>query len=159
MNNKKKILERPMIIIAVSVAYIWLFTLSTFVASVGPPMVIAKIADTDKSMSFSDLKESFLIYAQESSKKLNLSYDFLLYSLLWNMMIFIPTLIIGFFLLRKKRWARNAMIGLLIILLLYPIAISTITSGFSSRILNFNMLIFPGIIYLLKRKNIESNLS
>lgn len=148
-----------MVIIAVSVAYLWLFTLSTFVASVGPPIVIAKIADTDKSMSFNDLKEAFLIYAQEASKTMNLSYDFLFYSLLWNMMIFIPTLIIGFFLLRKKRWARNAMIGLLILLLLYPIAISAITSEFSGRILNFNMLIFPGIIYLLKKKYIESNLS
>ena len=148
-----------MVIIAVSVACIWLFTLSTFVASVGPPMVIAKIADTDKSMSFNDLKESFLIYAQEASKTMNLSFNFLLYSLLWNMMIIIPTLIIGFFLLKKKRWARNAMIGLLIIILLYPIVISTITSEFSSRILNFNMLIFPGIIYLLKRKRIESILS
>lgn len=148
-----------MVIIAVSVAYIWLFTLSTFVASVGPPMVIAKIADTDKSISFNDLKESFLIYAQESSNKLNLSYDFLLYSLLWNVIIFVPTLFIGFFLLRKYRWARNAMIGLLIILILYPIAISLITSEFSRRMLNFNMLIFPGLIYLLKRKSIESILS
>ena len=148
-----------MIIIAVSVAYIWLFTLSTFVASFGPPLVIAKIADTDKSISFNDLKESFFIYAQEASKKLNVKCKYLLYSLLMNVVVFLPTLIIGIFLLRKKRWARNAMIWILFILLIYPIAISAITSEFSGRILNFNMLIFPGIIYLLKRKNIESILS
>ena len=85
--------------IIVSVLYVWLFAVSIFIASIGPTIVMAMI---DQYISFADLTKSFLYYAQEGSNKLNFEYDYVFYSLLIDMILFIPTSIIGTFVLRKK---------------------------------------------------------
>ncbi len=142
--------------IILSVLYVWLFSASIFIASIGPPIVMAMIVNTNNSISLADLTKSFLYYAQEGSNKLNVKYDYFLYSLIIAVILFIPTLIVGAFVLRRKLWARNALIGLLIVFILYPIILTVITSGFSTNIFSINMLVFLSIIFLLTRKNIES---
>ena len=139
-----------------AVLYVWLFSASIFIASIGPPIVMTMIVNTDSSRLISDFSKSFLYYAQEGSKKVNVEYDYFFYSLILSILLFIPTSIVVGFVLRKKIWARNAFIGLLVVFISYPIIFAVITSGFSTNIFSINMLVFLSIIFLFTRKNIES---
>lgn len=153
MTNFLDFFKKPIVWIYISVIYIWLFAISILVATLGPTFVVAKIADNDNSISFTELKTAFLTYIQEAAKMLNYDYNYVLYSYISNVLIYTPALIIGFFVLRKKMWAMNIFIALIITYLLQPVVISALTSGLSFNILSLNTIIYSGMIYLLTRRS------
>lgn len=155
MANIVQVIRKPIIWLYVSVIYIWIFIIFKFIASVGPPFVIAKIADTDDSLSLAELKKAFMIYIHEASEKIDISSQFILYSMLSNIILIAPVLIIGFFVLKKKLWARNSFIILLIFFMLLPILISLASGAFPSAtvVLNYDTAIYLLIIFFLTRKS------
>ena len=104
-------------------------------------MVIATVVDADNSISLTEFYQAFFAYAEEGAKRLNLKYKYVLLLMLQNVVIFMPTLVIGLFVLRKKRWARNIMIGLLVVLAFYPLVVGAFTSELNVKILNFDELV------------------
>ena len=150
------IFKKPMLWLIVAVIYAWLFSVSTFIAAIGPPLIIAKITNTHNSISVSDMTKAFLKYAQEGATELKVQYNYFLFSLILHVLLFIPTLIIGIFVLRKKMWARNSLIALLSIFLIFPFALAIITSEFTIDTFNLSRLPFLAFILLLTRKEIKS---
>jgi len=70
-----------------------------------------------------------------------------------NIIILMPALVIGFFVLRKNIWAKNALILLLIFLIFMPTLLSALASELSLNILNTDTLIYLAMIYLFTRKS------
>ncbi len=156
MSNFLDFFRKPIVWIYISVIYICFFAISILIATVGPPFVIAKISDTDSSLSFTELKKAFLTYAQEGAKRLDYNYEYVLYSIISNIIVYSPALIVGFFVLRKKMWARNAMIVLIIVFLFQPVIIRVVTTGLTIDIFNINTLIYIGMIFFLTRKKTKA---
>jgi hypothetical protein len=149
------ILKRPMVWVSIAVIYMWLFSLSMFIASIGPPLVMAKIVTGENAMSVTAINNAFLLYVQEASSKLNIKYNFLLFSLALNVLLFLPTVIISIFVLRKHSWAMNGLLALLIIFLIYPFALAIFTSESFWGIFNLNQLFLLAFIFLFTREEIR----
>jgi hypothetical protein len=146
-------IKKPYVWIFASVVYVWLLGLGKLIATLGPPFVILLIAHTKNSFWLSDFRKAFLFYAQEVANKLGYKYEYVFYSLLANILIFIPAVVIGFFVLRKKLWARNTFIGLVLSYIVHPIAIGLLSSESILGILSLNSIIFAAILCLLLRKS------
>jgi hypothetical protein len=152
-------IKKPYVWIFASVVYIWLLGLSKLIATLGPPFVISIIAHTKNSFWLSDLGKAFPFYAQEVANKLGYKYEYVLYSFIANVLIFIPAIVVGLFVLRKKLWARNTIILLVIVYIVHPLGIGLLTSqsNFSIsaifNLLRFNTIILVAIIYVLMRKS------
>ncbi len=145
-----------MIWLVISVIYIWLYSIGVFFAAIGPPLIIAKITtNKDNQISMTAIENSLVRYAQDGSKTLNVKYSYFLYLLLLNIILMLPSVVVGAFALRKKLWARNGLIGLLTLYLLCPFVIAIVTSEYKG-IININTLPFIAIIFLLTRRQIES---
>ncbi len=144
-----------MVWVSVAVVYLWLFSASMFLASIGPPVVMAKIATTQETISLQDLKKAVSVYAQEASNKLNIDYNYVLLSLAANVLLFLPTLFIGLFALRKRLWARKSLIALLAVFLVYPFTLALFTSVPLFSVINFNQLPLLAFIILLTRDEIK----
>jgi hypothetical protein len=155
MNNQIPIFKRPMVWVSIAVIYMWLFSLSIFIASIGPPLVIAKIVIAKNVMSLTAINNAFLLYVQEASNKLNVKYNFILFSLVLNVLLFLPTVIIGIFVLRKHLWARNGFLGLLMIFLISPFALVIFTSESIFGIFNLTQLPLIVFIFLFTRNQIK----
>ena len=78
MANLINVIRKPIIWVYISVIYIWFYFISKFIASVGPPFIVAKIADTDNSISFSEFKKAFLTYAQKGSEEVGINTQYVL---------------------------------------------------------------------------------
>ncbi len=160
MLNFLSFFKKPIVWIYILVVYIWILAISVLFVVLSPTFIVAKIADNDDSISFTELKTAFLTYTQEAANRLNLDYNFVLYSYISNVLIFTSALIIGFFVLRKKMWARNAIIALIIIILVYPLVFYILFLGRLPDIFNlktfFSTLIWLGMIYFLTRKNTKT---
>lgn len=149
-------IKKPYVWIFASVVYIWLLGLVKLFATLGPIYVISAIAHTKNSLWISDIGKAFQFYAQEAANQLGYTYNYVLYSLLANILILIPAMVIGFFVLRKKLWARNTMIVIIFVYIIQIIAIGLLTSeskfGISS-ILSLNTIILVAITYVLTRRS------
>ena len=149
-------IKKPYVWILASVVYIWLLGLVKLFATLGPMYVISTIAHTKNSFWISDVRKAFIFYAQEVAKQLGYKYEYVLYSLLANILILVPAMVIGFFVLGKKIWARNTMIVLIFLYIIQIIAIGLLTSEskFSiPSILRLNTIILVEIMYGLMRKS------
>ena len=102
--------------------------------------------------SVSGLGKAFLFYAQEVAKVLDYKYEYVLYCFIANILILIPAIAVGFFVLRKKIWARNTLIFLVVAYVVYPLAIGLLTSESKFTILSLNTIILVAIIYVLMRR-------
>jgi len=149
------VVKKPYVWIFASVVYVWLLALSKLIATLGPPFVISLIVHTKNSFWLSDFGQAFLFYAQEAASKLGYKYEYVLYSLFANILILIPAIVIGFFVLRKRLWARNTIVVFVIAYLLQPLAIGLLTSESILGILSLNTIILGAILYLLLRKSSE----
>ena len=148
------LLKKPRLWIISSIIYLWVFTAAKLFVTVGPPLVMYTIVYGHRAFSLTKLNNTFLFYIEDLTKRLGMSYEYVFYSFLANAIFFLSALLIGAFVLKKKRWARNALIALLVMLILWPL-IMPIAFGYNINILKINFLIFPGMIYLLKRKDVE----
>ena len=152
-------LKKPIVWLYFSVIYIWLLSISVLVATLGPPFVLSLIAHPKNSSSFSYFIESFSLYVQEVTKELNVSADVFMYSFFSNIIVFPIALVVGFFVLKKKLWARNIMIFLVLLLILQPIILGVIARGSFSDFLDFETITEPVfffiIIYVLTRKSVK----
>jgi len=149
-------IKKPYVWIFASVVYIWLLGLIKVFAALGPTYVISTIAHTKNSLWISDVGKAFIFYAQEVAKQLGYKYEYVLYSLLANVLILVPAMVIGFFVLRKKIWARNTIIALIFAYIVQIIAIGLLTSEpkFSViSILSLNTIILLATMYVLMRKS------
>lgn len=145
-----------MIWLVISVIYIWLYSIGIFIAAIGPPLIFAEITTSKgNQISMTAIGKGVVLYAQEGSKKLNVNYNYFLYSLFLNIILVLPSIVVGTFALRRKLWARNGLIVLLTLYLICPIIIARVTSEYNLDILNINRLPFVAIIFLLTRKTIE----
>ena len=145
--------KRPYVWIFASVVYIWLLGLSKLFATLGPPYVFSNGFSTNMRFSISGLGQAFLFYAQEGAKALGLKYEYVLYCLIANILILIPVIVVGFFVLRKKMWARNTLIFLVIAYVVCPVWIGLLTSESKLTILSLNTVILVAIIYVLLRRS------
>ncbi len=145
------IIRKPYIWIFISVVYIWLLAFSKLFATLGPPYVFSKGFSTTMHFSLSSLTEAFLFYAQEVAKLSGYKYEYVLYCFIANIVILIPAIVVGFFVLRKKMWARNTLISLIIAYVMYPLGIALLTSESKFIILTMNAIILVAIIYVLMR--------
>lgn len=152
MNKFIDFIRRPNIWICISIIYIWFYMTAKVVASLAPPYLIAKIADSDNSLSVVELKKALLIYIQEGAQEAGISSQYFLYSIAANIIILMPILIIGFFIFKKKSWARNALLAMLVLLIIMPILLSGLASELSLNILNADTMIYLAIIYLFTRR-------
>jgi hypothetical protein len=155
MKTKMPMFKRPMVWVSFAVIYMWLYSLSIFVASVGPPLVMANIVTGKDAISLAALNNAFLHYVQEASSKLNVKYNYILFSLVLNVLLFLPTVIIGIFVLRKYLWARNGFLILLSIFLIYPFALVIFTSESILGIVNLSQLPLFAFIFLFTREEIK----
>src|SRR4030042_2284793 len=94
--------RKPYVFIFSSVVYIWLLGLSKLFATLGPPYVFSKGFSTSMQFSVSGLGKAFLFYAQEAAKGLGYNYEYVLYCFIANILILIPAIVVGVFVLRKK---------------------------------------------------------
>lgn len=118
----------------------------------GPPYVFASAFSTSMQFSVSGLGKAFLFYAQEVTKALGYKYEYVLYCFIANILILIPAIVVGFFVLRKKMWARNTLILLVIAYVVYPLGIGLLTSESKFTILSLNTIILVVIVYVLMRR-------
>ncbi|HAM50573.1 MAG TPA: hypothetical protein DCP92_07690 [Nitrospiraceae bacterium] len=146
-------MKKPYVWIFASVVYIWLLGLIKLFATIGPAYVILRIAHTKNSFWITDIGKAFLFYAQEVSKQWGYRYEYVLYSFLANILIFIPAMVLGFFVIRKKLWARNTIIVLVSVYIVYTIPFGLLTSTWKFTILSLNKIILLAIIYVLMRKS------
>jgi hypothetical protein len=146
-------IKKPNVWIFASVVYIWLLGLTKLIATLGPSYVISRITGTNNFFSISGIEKAFLIYAQEAANKLGYKYEYVLYSFIANVLIFIPAMVVGFFVLRKKLWARNTIIFLVIVYIVHPLGIGLLTSQSNFSILSLNTIILIAMIYVLMRKS------
>lgn len=153
MNKFNEFIHKPVVWIYISIIYIWFYITAKVLASLAPLFLISKIADTDNSLSFLELKKAFLIYVQEGANEAGINTQYFLYSIVTNIIILIPILVVGILILRKKLWARNVLIVLLILLIFMPSLLSAFTSEVSLNILNYDTLIYLAIIYMFTRKS------
>lgn len=153
MNTMFNVIKKPYVWIFVSVVYVWLLGLSKLIATLGPPFVISIIAHTKNSFWLSDFGKAFPFYAQEVANKLGYKYEYVLYSLLANIFILIPAMVMGFFVLRKKLWARNTFIGLVLSYIVHLIGIGLLASESILGTLSLNSIILAAILCLLVRKS------
>ena len=144
--------KKPYLWIFASVVYIWLLGLSKLFATLGPPYVFSKGFSTSMQFSASGFGKAFLFYAQEVAKVLGYKYEYVLYCFIANIFILIPAIVVSFFLLRKKMWARNSLIFLVIAYVVYPLGIGLLTSESKFSVLSLNTIILVAIIYVLVRK-------
>ena len=150
------VLKKPILWIYFSVIYIWLLSISVIFATLGPPYVLARLVRPKNSSLFTAFIESFHLYVREAARMLNVSDNIVWYSFFSNIVIFTVAIFIGFFIIKKKMWARNFMIVLLLILILQPLILQIIAKG---SILNLQSdviiesTIFLVIIFVLTRKS------
>ncbi len=149
--------KRPYVWIFASVVYIWLLGLSKLFATLGPPYVFSKGFSTSMQFSVSGLGKAFLFYAQEVAKVLGYKYEYVLYCFIANIVILIPAIVVGFFVLRRKMWARNTLIFLVVAYVVYPLGIGLLTSESKFTILSFNTVILVAIIYVLMRRPLRKH--
>lgn len=146
-------IKKPYVWIFASVVYIWLLGLSKLFATLGPPYVFSKGFSTSMQFSVSGLGKAFLFYAQEAAKGLGYNYEYVLYCFIANILILIPAIVVGVFVLRKKLWARNTIIVLVVLYIVHPIGIGLLTSESILGILSLDSMILAAILYLLVRKS------
>jgi len=145
-------LKKPTLWIYISVIYIWILAIGKLIASLGPPYIIAQIVKTDNSVSFQELKQSFLIYISEVAKKLHYTPEYVQYSLLSNVILYAPTLVIGFFVIKKRFWARNVLLFMIALIILKPL-IGIMTSDITlSAFLSVDTIILLLMIYFFTRR-------
>lgn len=156
---KVSILRRPIVWVYLSVIYIWVLAISVLIATLGPPYVLSLVTHPKNSSSFSYFIESFPLYVQEATKELNISANIFMYSFFSNIIIFPIAILVGFFVLKKKLWARNSMIFIILLLILQPIIVGVITGGSFINFLDFETITEPIffliIIYILTRKSVK----
>ena len=159
MSRMLDAIKKPNVLIFASVGYVWLIGSGKLIATLGPPFVISKITNTKNVLSISGTVNAFQIYAHEAANKLGYTYKFVLYSLITNVGIFIPTIIVGFYVLRKKLWARNYFIGIVLVLIFQSLVIGCLTSQMNLSIvsllntINLDSIILMAIICVLLRKS------
>ena len=135
------------------VIFISLLIIMRVFASLAPAFIIMEIANVDEQITFDELIESVHLYAQEGAKNLGIKQKTAENYILFNVLISIPTLVIGFFVVRKKEWARKLFIFLLLILMLQPLIVDFYNSKSILRVLNSNTIIFLIIILFFQRKS------
>ena len=148
-------LKKPIVWIYFSVIYIWLLSLSVLVATLGPPYVLVRIARPKNTSLITDFIESFHSYVKETARTLNVSDNIVWYSFFSNIVIFPLAILTGFFVVKKKMWARNFMIVLLLILILRPLILQIVASGavLMQADTIIESIIFLMIIFFLTRKS------
>ncbi len=129
--------------------------MSMLIATLGPPYVIARIARAKDSSLLTSFKESFQLYAKEAAGTLNVSNGVILYMLIINVVIFSVAILVGFFVLRKRMWARNIMILLMLILILRTPILQIVASGSVLMQVDtiIESIIFLMVIFFLTRKS------
>jgi len=152
-------LKKPIAWIYFSVIYIWLLSISVLVATLGPPYVLSLLVHPKNSSSFSYFIESFPLYVQEATKELNISVNIFMYSFFSNIIVFPIAILVGIFVLKKKLWARNSMIFIILLLILQPIIVGVIAGDSPIDFLDLGTIIEPifflVIIYILTRKSVK----
>jgi hypothetical protein len=152
-------LKKPIILVYFAVIYIWLLSICILVATIGPPIVVSLIARRKNSPLFFNFTETLPLYLQTAKEELNISAEVLTYVFASNIVIFSMALVIGFFILKKKLWARNTMIFLVLFLILQPIILVVITGASYSDFLNIEAIAEPIffliVIYILTRKSVK----
>lgn len=146
-------IKKPYVWIFASVVYIWLLGLIKLFATLGHIYVISIIIHTSNSFWILDVVKAFLFYAQELANQSGHKYEYVLYAFIVNFLIFIPAMPVGFFVLRKKLWARNTILLLVIVYIVHSLGIGLLTSRSIFRILSLNTVILVAIIYVLMRKS------
>ncbi len=145
-------LKNPKLWIYSSVIYIWFLSIAKLFASLGPVFVIARIGRADNSLSFLDLKRAFLTYVTEAASRLSYNPEYVQYSLLSNVILYAPTLVVGFFVVKKRRWARKALLFMIALIFLQPL-IGVITSDIGlGAFLGIDSIVLLLLIYFFTRR-------
>ena len=152
MNKMLDAMKKPNLWIILSVGYLWLLGIGKLIATLGPPFVISRIMETKNSFSISGFVNAFVIYAQEAAPKLGYTYKFVLYSFISNVLIFIPVIVVDYFVLQKRLWARNTLIVLILVYLFHPLGIGLLTSELNLSFIRLNSIVLVAIIYALMCK-------
>jgi hypothetical protein len=147
-------IRKPKTWFIVSVVYIWLFGLGKLFATIGPPYTISRIAD--KSFSFTGMVKAFLLYAQEAATSLGCKYEYVVYVLIMNVLIFVPVIILGFFILRRKLWALNASIILLVVYIANSVGLGLVLSKSLFDVVTLDIAILFVIVIFFMNKSTKA---
>jgi hypothetical protein len=148
MSRFTSALKKPIVWIYLSVAYIWLLSISVLVATLGPPYLLALMVRRKNSSLFSAFIDSFHLYVNETAGALHVTNDFVWYLFILNIVKFPLAILLGFFVVKKKMWARNFMIFLLLFLILEPLILWIAVSG-SALHFSLGATIEPTILLLI----------
>ena len=122
-------------------------------ASLGPPYIMLQVTNVDERLTVDEIVEAVNLYCQEGAEHLGISQKILKNSIVFNVLVSIPTIIIGFFVLRKKMWARKLFIFLLTIFILQPVIVDPYNFKSTFRVLKIDTIFYLMLIWFFQRKS------
>jgi hypothetical protein len=149
-------IKKPKVWFIVCLVYIWLFGLGKLFATIGPPYLISRIANANNAFSISAIGKSFLYYTHEVANRLGYKYEYVLFAFVANIVIFMPIVILSYFVLRKNRWALNTMIILIAVYVVLSVGLGLLTSESVSGAQIMNTVMLVGVIYVFIRKSTKA---
>jgi hypothetical protein len=93
------------------------------VASVGPIILVAVIADTDGYLSIGDVLEIAPVYIDKAAEETGIDPKIIRNSTIANAIIFLPAIFICIYVIKRREWARKSFVGLLVLLIVMPIVV------------------------------------
>ena len=138
------------------VVYTIFMTIGKVIASFGPPYIIMKISDDDGKYTLAEMNRALQIYVQEGAKSLNIEPSFLMKSIIFNAIVVLPVMIIGYYLFRRREWARKGMIFMMAIFILSPAILNYSDLYTTMYLFNVNTIISLGMIWFYQRRQTKA---